>query len=169
MQTKENKTVKYLKEIIPYIAIIIIVVLIRTFFITPIRVNGNSMDPTLIEGETMLLNKISLKKGIDRYDIVVVDTPSDYIIKRVLALPNETIACIDGDIYINGQKIKDYAKSEMIDFTAVTLGSDEYFVMGDNRRISKDSRIIGPVKKSQIKGKAHFVLFPFTKFGTVDE
>ena len=157
---------KILKELYPYVIIVIAVVLFRSFIATPILVKGRSMYDTLSGNEMMILNKLA---KIDRYDIVVVDNEvDDYIIKRVIALPGETIYCEDSEIYVNGKKIKDdFAYGETYDFTEIELQDDEYFVMGDNREISKDSRLIGPITKKEIKGTTRFVLYPFSKFGFV--
>ena len=159
---------KFIKEAIPYVIIIIVVVLIRTFIVTPVRVTGSSMDPTLKDGDLMLLYKFSQK--IERNDIVVIDTDSSegYIIKRVIALPNETVEYTNGNMYINGKKVSDnYADGETEDFPKIELGKNEYFVMGDNRVWSKDSRIIGPINKEDIVGITNFVFFPFNKIGVV--
>ena len=157
---------KILKELYPYVIIVIAVVLFRSFIATPILVKGRSMYDTLSGNEMMILNKLAKR---DRYDIVVVDNEvDDYIIKRVIALPGETIYCEDSEIYVNGKKIKDdFAYGETYDFTEIELQDDEYFVMGDNREISKDSRLIGPITKKEIKGTTRFVLYPFSKFGFV--
>ena len=160
---------KILKEIIPYIIEVIVVVLIRTFLITPIRVNGSSMYPTLKDKEIMILNKIGKTvNGIDRFDIVVLKE-EDYLIKRVIALPGEKISCQNGNIYINGKKLKDkYGSGLTSDFEPIEVPKDSYFVMGDNRENSKDSRYIGPINKKEIKGKTSFILFPFKNFGKID-
>lgn len=160
---------KILKEIIPYVIVVIVVVLIRTFLITPIRVNGSSMYPTLKDKEIMILNKIGKTvNGIDRFDIVVLKE-DDYLIKRVIALPGEKISCQNGNIYINGKKLKDkYGSGLTSDFEPIEVPKDSYFVMGDNRENSKDSRYIGPINKKEIKGKTSFILFPFKNFGKVD-
>ena len=160
---------KILKEIIPYVIVVIVVVLIRTFLITPIRVNGSSMYPTLKDKEIMILNKIGKTvNGIDRFDIVVLKE-EDYLIKRVIALPGEKISCQNGNIYINGKKLKDkYGSGLTSDFEPIEVPKDSYFVMGDNRENSKDSRYIGPINKKEIKGKTSFILFPFKNFGKVD-
>lgn len=160
---------KILKEIIPYVIVVIVVVLIRTFLITPIRVNGSSMYPTLKDKEIMILNKIGKTvNGIDRFDIVVLKE-DDYLIKRVIALPGEKISCQNGNIYINGKKLKDkYGSGLTSDFDPIEVPKDSYFVMGDNRENSKDSRYIGPINKKEIKGKTSFILFPFKNFGKVD-
>lgn len=159
---------KIIKEIIPYIVIVLVVVLIRTFIITPVRVDGDSMKNTLKNGDILLLYKLG---SINRFDIIVLDEEKDNekIIKRVIGLPGETIAIKKGKIYINDKVIDDeYAYGETSDYDKVTLEDDEYFILGDNRLISKDSRYFGPIKKSEIKGKIVFRLFPFTKIGNVD-
>ena len=158
---------KVIKEVIPYIVIVVVVVLIRTFIITPVRVDGDSMKNTLKNGEILLLYKLS---SIDRFDIIVLDEEKDNekIIKRVIGLPGETVAIKKGKIYINDKVIDDeYAYGETSDYNKVTLRDDEYFILGDNRLISKDSRYFGPIKDNEIKGKIVFRLFPFTKIGTV--
>ena len=159
---------KIIKELYPYVIIVICVVLFITFIATPILVKGRSMYDTLSGNEMMILNKLA---KIDRFDIVVVDEEDDdYIIKRVIAMPGETVYCEDNIIYVNDKKIDNhYAFGETADFEPVTLKKDEYFVMGDNREISKDSRIIGPVKKKKIKGTTRFILYPFNKIGFVKE
>ena len=156
------------KEILSYVIIILVVVLIRTFLFTPIKVNGKSMYPTLDENYFMILNKIAVKKSINRWDIVVVKENDKYIIKRVIGLPGESIAYIDGKLYINEKVMEDeYSKSKTSDFNEITLKENEYFVMGDNREVSADSRRIGPVKKDELLGKTSFVIFPFNKIGNV--
>ncbi len=161
---------KILKEILPYAIILLVVFLIRTFLVTPIKVNGQSMYDTLSGNEIMLLYRIG---EIERYDMVVADLivdgkKDDTLIKRIYGLPGETIKCENGVIYINDHKIEDpYATNETSDFEAVTLGDDEYFLLGDNRSISLDSRIIGPVKEKDIEGRTDFVIFPFDKFGVI--
>lgn len=158
---------KVIKEVIPYIVIVVVVVLIRTFIITPVRVDGDSMKNTLKNGDILLLYKLS---SIDRFDIIVLDEEKDNekIIKRVIGLPGETVAIKKGKIYINDKVIDDeYAYGETTDYNKVTLKDDEYFILGDNRLISKDSRYFGPIKDNEIKGKIVFRLFPFTKIGMV--
>lgn len=158
---------KVIKEVIPYIVIVVVVVLIRTFIITPVRVDGDSMKNALKNGDILLLYKLS---SINRFDIIVLDEEKDNekIIKRVIGLPGDTVAIKKGKIYINDKVIDDeYAYGETSDFDKVTLADDEYFILGDNRLISKDSRYFGPIKEKEIKGKIVFRLFPFTKIGTV--
>lgn len=156
-----------IKELVPYVLIVIGVILLRTFIVTPIKVNGSSMYDTLKGNEICILNKLD---KIDRFDIIVTDYEGERLIKRVIAMPGETIEVENGFIYINDKKIKDkYGYGETDDFEKVTLEKDEYFVMGDNRKISKDSRIIGPINKEDISGTTNLILYPFNKIGKIDK
>lgn len=160
---------KWLKENLLFTILLLIIIIIRIFFYSPIRVNGSSMYPTLQDKEFMILNKIGLQKGINRFDIVVVESNGKYIIKRVIGLPGESVMYSDNKLYINGKAIEDnYSKSETENFENVILKDNEYFVMGDNREVSKDSRVIGPVNIKNIKGKTNLVIFPFNKIGFVE-
>lgn len=160
---KNNKIIDFLKEAIPYIIIAVVVILIRTYIVTPIKVQGASMSPTLEGSELMLLNKLG---KIERFDIVVVSTERGDIIKRVIAMPGESISCENGKIYVNGRKQEEnYSKGTTSDFEKVTLEDNEYFVLGDNREDSLDSRYYGPFSEDKIKGTTNFILFPFNEFG----
>ncbi len=156
-----------LKELIPYVVVILVVVLIRTFLITPIKVNGTSMVETLQHGDTMILNKISMKfRSIKRFEIVVIKTSDSYLIKRVIGLPGESIEYKDGKLYINDKEYKDpHYKDNTLDFEKVEIPKGCYFVMGDNRGDSIDSRIIGPVKKDNILGTTKLIIFPISDIG----
>lgn len=158
---------KKLKELMPYIIIVVVVLLVRSFIVTPGLVNGSSMEPTLYNNELVLINKIGLNKGIDRYDIVVVKYENSTIIKRVIGLPYETVEYINDTLYIDGEEVGTKVDFEYTKDFKLTAGKNEYIVLGDNRNISKDSRIIGPVKERDIIGKVDLVLFPFSKFGKV--
>ena len=155
---------KKIKEIIPYIVIIICVVLIRTFLVTPARVDGESMESTLYDGEIVLLNKIGLRvNGLDRYDVVVFKQEKDLLIKRVIGLPGETIEYLNNELYINYKKVDIPFEFEYTDDFKYEVPEDEYFVLGDNRNNSKDSRYFGSVKLSNIRGKVSYILFPFSR------
>ena len=158
---------KKLKELMPYIIIVVVVLLVRSFIVTPGLVNGSSMEPTLHNNELVLINKIGLNKGIDRYDIVVVKYENSTIIKRVIGLPYETVEYINDTLYIDGEEVGTKVDFEYTKDFKLTAGKNEYIVLGDNRNISKDSRIIGPGKERDIIGKVDLVLFPFSKFGKV--
>ena len=159
---------KIIKELIPYLVIILVVLVIRTFIITPIVVQGESMVPTLAGNEVMILKKYDT--NYQRFDIVVVNksVEGDNLIKRVIGLPGETIRYTNGKLYINDKVVKDkYAFGETNDFREVKLGEDEYFVMGDNREVSLDSRALGIIKHKEIEGTVGIVIYPFNKIGKV--
>lgn len=160
------------KELIIYGSIILAIILIRTFIITPVRVNGTSMYKTLKNGEIMILNKLDYKfNDIDRFDIVVVKTDNNKIIKRVIGLPGESLRYEDNTLYINDEKVEEtYLNDKTEDFDLQELGYEKipdncYFVLGDNRDNSSDSRIIGCVSKEQIEGSANLVIYPFKNAG----
>ena len=160
---------KKIKEIIPYIVIIICVVLIRTFIITPARVDGESMENTLYNGEIVLLNKIDLKlNGLKRFDIVVFNYNKDLLIKRVIGLPGETVEYLDNELYIDYKKVDVPFEFEETNNFKYEVPNNEYFVLGDNRDNSKDSRYFGSIKIEKIKGKVSFILFPFKRIGKVE-
>ena len=165
--TKKHTYKDSLRELVPYAIIILVVVLIRTFLVTPVVVNGTSMTNTLQNGDTMILNKIGMKfNDIKRFQIVVIKTDKSYLIKRVIGLPGEVISYKDGKLYINEKVVDDpYYKNNTEDFDPVKVSNDYYFVMGDNRNDSMDSRIIGPVKKSDIMGTTKLIIFPLSNIG----
>ena len=166
-----------IKDVISYALIIIAVVLIRLFIFDPVRVDGPSMDNTLKDGQILILNKIGYKKSeIKRYDIVVADVcldgsktcaKTERVVKRVIGLPNDTIYAKDGKVYVNDKEVdSSFTKGVTEDFELegfTKLEGDSYFLMGDNREISYDSRSFGPVKRDQIKGKAVLRIWPISK------
>lgn len=169
----KEKLKKIFKELLPYIIIVIVVVLIRTFIVTPVQVVGTSMVPTLSDKQILVLKKYD--KKFDRFDIVVFDYNDSTLIKRVIGLPGEHVEYKDNKLYINGKKVdedfiddttNDFDLSE-IDYKIIPEGY--YFVMGDNRNNSTDSRFIGLIKEDQIKGSSTFSLFPFKTFGKIEK
>lgn len=132
------------------------------------------MYPTLHHGDYLFLNKINYRfHSIKRGDIVVIKMGKSRYIKRVIGLPGETIQAIDGKVYINGKYLEEsYLSKDIItlDFNLEEISGnyqipdDEYFVMGDNRPNSKDSRVFKAVERKKIIGKTTIVLFPFTRF-----
>ena len=164
---------KFIKELIPYLVIILVVVLFRTFIATPVRVDGSSMVPTLKNGDILILNKLT--KNYKRFDIVVVKSNNTKLVKRIIGLPGENIEYKNNILYINGEEIADVTPEVTDDFTLKSLyGINKipegyYFVMGDNRDGSSDSRDyrIGLIKRENIMGKTIFRIFPFNKIGTI--
>lgn len=174
---------KIIKELIPYIIIILVVVIIRSFIITPVIVRGDSMDETLHDGEVLILSKISKKvSSIERYDIVVIkDKDNDYIIKRVIGMPGDNIKYKDNTLYINNKKInKTFTNDKTEDFTLkeiCNINNDDcsngipegkYLVLGDNRDVSADSRVKGLIGSTQITGKTILRLWPLNKINTIE-
>ena len=157
---------KFIKEYLPYVVILVVIVLLRIYVVTPVTVDGNSMNDTLYTNDLMLLFKIG---DIERYDIVVANHDNKKLIKRVIGMPNDKIKCVSGILYINNEEdTSGYGYGENVDFPEYILKEDEYFLIGDNRSDSLDSRYFGPVKKEDIEGKADFIIFPFNRFGFVD-
>lgn len=158
---------KVVKEVIPYVLIVIFVIFIKTYVVTPIRVNGPSMNDTLHNKDIMLLDEISYRfSEIKRFDIVVLKYKDEYIIKRVVGLPGEELEVKDNQLYINGKIVKqDFSHAKTNDIEKVAIEEDCYYVLGDNRVNSVDSRVIGSVNKNRIKGKAVFTIYPFNRLG----
>lgn len=171
MLESDKKIIQFGKEIVPYIVIIVIVVLIRSFIITPVKVDGLSMYNTLDDGEILLLKKYD--KSYERFDVVVFSEGSNRLIKRVIGLPGDKIKYKNNKLYINGKYVKEsFLKNnqETYDFNIKDIGYDEvpedcYFVLGDNRENSKDSRVLGPIDKEKIQGSVDLAIFPFNKIG----
>lgn len=165
---------KIIKNILSYVIVIVIALLIKTYIFSPIKVNGTSMYPTLLDGDIMFLNEIGYYLGgLERFDIVVVKTENDRIIKRVIGLPGDTVEYKDNHLYINGEELEENFEHDIThNFELSEIGyevipDDYYFVVGDNRGDSLDSRKIGLIHKKQIKGKTDFILFPFKRIGKV--
>ena len=175
----------------------IVILLFVNFVAHPVRVDGRSMYPTLKDGEFGFTNVGGvLLNGVERGDIVVVTMEEEgqktHWVKRVIGLPGDTVSCVNDVVYINGKVLDetkyidpDYRQSlvdkfgyfnkvpnadntNVVDFEEVKLKDDEYYVMGDNRTYSKDSRYVGPVKKSQIFAKKMLVLLPISDIGVKD-
>lgn len=161
---------KFWKEAKDYILIIIAVLIIRTFIVTPAIVDGASMDYTLEDGQLVFINKFVYNvKDVERFDIVVLNNEedNDRIIKRIIGLPNEKIEYNNNQLYVNGKLVEqNYEVEQTEDFTVVTK-ENEYFVLGDNRDVSKDSRMLGNFNKKDIVGRVNFRILPFKKFGSI--
>ncbi len=169
-----KKKVREALWFILYIAIIVVVAFIIVKFIGQRTVvSGRSMENTLSDGDNLIMDKITYRiSNPKRFDIVIFPDPSDpseYFIKRVIGLPGETVRIgSDGTIYINGKKLTESYGKEVINnpglaASPITLGKDEYFVLGDNRNDSLDSRFpeVGPIKGDEILGRAVFRIYPF--------
>lgn len=153
-----------------YVYIVLAVLIIRTYLVTPAIVDGDSMNNTLLDGQIVILNKITYRfNDVNRFDIVVIKNSedNDKIIKRVIGLPNEKIRYTDNKLYINDKLIEtNLSFKETQDFEYETK-KGEYFVLGDNRVVSKDSRILGNFKKEDIVGKVNIRIYPLDRIGSI--
>lgn len=167
-----DKVKKIIKEYIGYVIIIAIVLLVKEFIASPIIVSGDSMYSTLHDGDVMILDKMAYRnEEIKRFDIVVIKNGSRYIIKRVIGLPGETVKYIDNTLYINDKiYVEDFLdKDTQTGYISVeTIPKGFYYVLGDNREISLDSRKLGLIEESAIEGKATITIFPFNRIGPKD-
>ncbi len=149
----------------------LLIVLFRAFVFQNFVVEGSSMLPTLVQGDRLIVSRLSYIFGEpDRGDIIVFQYPygpdKDFV-KRIIGLPGETVAVQNGQVYINNQPLSSepYVKFASHDtYGPITLGDDEYFVMGDNRSGSSDSRSWGPLQSHFIIGKAWLIYYPFDRF-----
>ena len=177
---KKRSPVSYAIEFAIYIILILgCVFWVPEHVIQRTVVNGESMENTLHTGESLLVEKVSYRfNDPQRYDIIVFYPEGrdvdEYYVKRIFGLPGETIQITGNDIYINGEKIEDgFAKNGMDDpgiaAEPLTLADDEYFVLGDNRMVSLDSRDpdLGPIKAEDIAGHVILRIWPLKKFGTL--
>lgn len=161
-------------SLVPYVVIIFLVFLIRSFIITPVRVTGSSMYPYLKDSEILMLEKYD--RDFKRFDIIVANAANTKVIKRIIGMPGEKIKYEDCNLYINDKIVDDYVKECITgDFSLenlygyLVIPEDYYFVMGDNRKESSDSRDvrIGLIKEDKIEGKAIFRVTPFSRFGNL--
>ena len=177
---KKRSPVSYAIEFAIYIILILgCVFWVPEHVIQRTVVNGESMENTLHTGESLLVEKVSYRfNDPQRYDIIVFYPEGrdvdEYYVKRIFGLTGETIQITGNDIYINGEKIEDgFAKNGMDDpgiaAEPLTLADDEYFVLGDNRMVSLDSRDpdLGPIKAEDIAGHVILRIWPLKKFGTL--
>lgn len=152
------------------------------FLFRPVRVQGSSMYPTLHDQDLGIADIFFRNtKGIDRFDIVIIylEDKNEYLVKRVIGLPNETIECKNGIITVNGEVLsEDFLNEEYVlqqteiygqftgDFGPVVLAEDEYWCLGDNRPLSSDSRRYGAFTEDQIGSRLAFIFFPFDNMGS---
>jgi signal peptidase I len=154
---------------------VVVSAFIIIFLYQPVRVEGTSMLPMLEDQDRLFINKVAYRVGeIHRGDVVVFLYPHDHeksYIKRVIALPGDTLRIDHGEVIVNGERVKEsYVPTRFADDRSqpeMTVPGHEYFVMGDHRSISSDSRDFGPVDRDLIYGKAAFVYWPMDQAGVV--
>lgn len=182
-ETKNAALKEFLSYVVWLLGVWITVQLIIHFVGTFSVVDGDSMQPTLHDKEYLWVDKLSYHfSEPERFDIVIFPIMyrgrESHFVKRIIGLPGETVYIDEsGVIYINGEVLdEDYGKEAIAEYNRyrakepLTLGEDEYFVMGDNRNHSSDSRVesVGNIERSRIIGKAVVRLWPFNKIGMVD-
>ena len=169
------------------LVIVLLTWVIVTFVGQRTKVDGHSMEPTLSDGDNLIVDKLSYRfRDPERYDIIVFPyqhAENTYYIKRIIGLPGETVQVIDGYMYINGKKLDEHYGAEVMeegkDFPkisnaglaskAISLGTGEYFVLGDNRNHSSDSRVasVGVLTRDMLIGRAWVRIYPFNKIGVI--
>lgn len=180
---KKNRVGSVMRELLGWLFYILIIIGLTYLIITYVgqrtRVSGSSMETTLSDGDNLIVDKLSYRfQDPKRFDIVVFPykyEENTYYIKRIIGLPGDTVQVKDGYTYINGELLESdiYGAEVMIEAgTAsepITLGEEEYFVLGDNRNHSLDSRdpSVGILKREDLIGRAWVRIFPFDKMGVI--
>lgn len=171
---RRKRIVRGISLVLETAAVIVLAFFVVRFSFERTAVQGDSMEPTLEADVSIIINKLSyLRKGPERFDVIVFEESGEehqyYHVKRVIGLPGETVQIINGIVYINDEPlnevVKDLPEMHLSGLAAepMTLDEDEYFVLGDNRNKSEDSRFanVGNVTKEQIVGKAWLTVDPF--------
>lgn len=166
----------FIWEVVKIVAIsLAIIIPIRYFLIQPFYVIGASMEPNFADYNYLIIDELSLRFNDPRYSEVVVlrnpENRSEFFIKRIIGVPGDSIRIDQGKVYVNDQLLDEsaYLTSDVVTTAfngnyTVTLGSEEYFVMGDNRTHSLDSRRFGPIRRSNIVGRVWIRAWPFNQF-----
>ena len=171
----EVKVKEIISWVVYFVCLLAAVFLINTFVVQRTMVSGESMYPYLHDKDQLMMDKLSYRfHDPERFDIVVFpvmrDGKEEYYIKRIIGLPGETVQILDGYIYINGDKLEEnYGAEVMLDagraVQEIPLAEDEYFVLGDNRNKSDDSRYenVGNLKRDKIVGRAWVRIWPLNR------
>ena len=165
--------------VVSIVTALLAVLIIRSFFFTIIRVDGTSMTDTLLNNDRLFVTVLDMKlHGPDRFDVVIThydDTRKEYV-KRVIGLPGDTLEVKSGVLYVNGEayeepflspdRIVNYSLPQY-DFGPIEVPEGSYFVMGDNRDNSRDSRRVGFLSEDKIVGKVRYIIWPLNRIGSV--
>lgn len=178
-KSSQKSALRELTEWLVYLLLVLaLTYLIITFVGQRTKVDGHSMEPTLSHGDNLIIDKISYRfRDPERYDIIVFPyqhAENTYYIKRIIGLPGETVQVLGGYVYINGERLNEHYGAELmkeakIAASPIELGDDEYFVLGDNRNNSSDSRdpSVGVLHRDQLIGRAWLRIYPFAKAGVI--
>ena len=179
---REKRETPFLRSIVYWAAdlaaVAVLAVFVVLFFCDRVTVTGHSMEPVLEADDVVLVNRVEYHfRNPERFDIIVFARENSgavkTYVKRIIGLPGETVQIVDGTVYINGTPLAEeafaYVTLSGLAEDPVVLGEDEYFVLGDNRDSSEDSRFvgIGNVKRSQIIGRVWFRISPFENLGSI--
>lgn len=172
MNKNPQASLAWLRDVLASIAVSVFIIL---FLYQPVRVEGTSMVPMLQDQDRLFINKLAYRMGeVHRDDVVVFHYPRDVTksyIKRAIALPGDRLRIDHGRVYVNDVRLAEpYVPTRYMDERSqpeMTIPANEYFMMGDHRSISSDSRDFGPVERQLIYGKASFVYWPFDQAGVV--
>ena len=177
---KEERSI--LRELGSWLLYLLFVVVFSFIIITYVgqrtRVDGQSMETTLQNNDNLIVDKISYRfREPKRFEIIVFPyqyRENTYYIKRIIGLPGETVQVIDGYVYIDGEQLDEHYGNELMESPGIaedpiTLGEDEYFVLGDNRNHSSDSRdaTVGVLHRKDLRGRAWIRIWPLNKFGAI--
>ncbi len=160
--------VEFIKDVFKYIVIIGIIILIRIYVLTSAVVVGDSMVPTLTDGNFLMVEQLTSRfNTLHRFDIVVIkyDSPS-FIIKRIIGLPGEKIKYINNMLFVNDYMVKEeFDHIGEVENFEIIVPQNSFFVIGDNRNVSEDSRFFGPINKDEIIGRPILTIWPISDFG----
>lgn len=181
-KTDMEKEKGILKELLEWIVFLLIIIgatyLIITYVGQRTKVSGQSMETTLHDGDNLIVDKISYRfREPERFEIIVFPyqhKENTYYIKRIIGLPGETVQVTEGCVYIDGERLDEHYGNELMENAGlaeepITLGEDEYFVLGDNRNHSSDSRepSVGILHREDLLGRAWIRIWPLDKFGVI--
>jgi len=178
-----HKGISYFWETFKILIIALIIIIpIRMYVVQPFIVEGDSMTPNFHDGEYLIVDEISYRFAEPQRGQVVIfhppNDPKEYYIKRIIGLPGERVELKDGNIYIHnkenekGFRLRESAylmNSDITEDLTIELKENQYYVLGDNRYNSKDSRIFGPITMEEIRGKAALRAYPFNNFSLMEK
>ena len=172
-----------LRHFVKYVVIDVLLAALISFFlinyvVSAFKIEGDSMQPLLRAQERILISKLAVRKSsLRRFDIVVLykpDEPEKSLVKRIIGLPGEIVEIRGGGVWINDKPLRQFPGGDAggalspADMKALLIPRGTFFVMGDNRAISFDSRLFGPVPQKYIFGRAFFRYWPFARFGRIE-